>query len=70
MPGCLVATFRALVEENIKSNVEKIVCLQGHQENVRVIFGIFISRNRIFGHFVFVEAVFQDLCLWIWIFGI
>jgi Tfp pilus assembly protein PilP len=41
-----------------------------HQENMRVIFGVFVSGNRIFERFVFVKAVFQDLCLWIQIFGI
>ena len=34
-----------------------------NQENVRVIFGIFISGNRIFERFVFVKGVFQELCL-------
>jgi hypothetical protein len=36
-----------------------------HQENIRVVFGVFVSGNRIFERFVFVKAVFEDLCLWI-----
>jgi hypothetical protein len=36
-----------------------------NQENIRVIFGVFVSGNCFFECFVFVKAVFQDLCLWI-----
>ena len=41
-----------------------------HQENGRVTFGVFIFGNRIFGDYVFVIKVFQDLCLWMLIFDI
>ena len=36
-----------------------------HQENMRVIFDVFVSGNHIFEHYVFVMKVFQGLCLWI-----
>ena len=41
-----------------------------HQENIRVIFDIFVSGNHIFEHYVFVMKVFQGLCLWIQIFDL
>jgi len=41
-----------------------------HQENVRVIFGVFVSGNHISERYVFAKEVFQGLCLWVWIFNI
>ena len=41
-----------------------------HQENVRVIFGIFVSGNGIFECYVFVKDIFRGLCLWVRIFDI
>ena len=45
------------------------VCIT-HQENMRVIFDVFVSGNHIFEHYVFVMKVFQDLCLWIQVFNV
>ena len=36
-----------------------------HQENIRVIFGVFISGNDISESYVFAAGVFQGLCLWV-----
>ena len=41
-----------------------------HQENMRVIFDVFVSGNHIFEHYVFVMKVFQGLCLWIQVFDV
>jgi len=41
-----------------------------HQENVRVIFGVFVSGNHISERYVFAKEVFQGLCLWVRIFNI
>jgi hypothetical protein len=41
-----------------------------HQENVRVVFGIFVSGNDISERYVFTKEVFQGLRLWVQIFTI
>ena len=41
-----------------------------HQENVRVIFSVFVSGNNISESYIFVTEVFQGLCLWMRIFDI
>jgi hypothetical protein len=37
---------------------------------MRVIFSVFVSRNGISEHYVFVKEVFRGLCLWVRIFDI
>ena len=41
----------------------EVLVICHHQENVRVIFGVFVSGNQVFEVYVFVSEVFQDLCL-------
>ena len=41
-----------------------------HQENMRVVFRVFVSGNDISESYVFVTDVFQHLCLWMQIFHI
>ena len=41
-----------------------------HQENSRVIFGVFVSGNNISGRYVFVSEVFPGFCLCTLVFNI
>ncbi|EDR02653.1 uncharacterized protein LACBIDRAFT_332149 [Laccaria bicolor S238N-H82] len=53
-----------------KTRADPTLWVIAYQENVRVIFGVFVSGNHIFEHYVFAKEVFRGLCLWVQFFDI
>jgi len=70
MPGKVIQALERVETENPLPLTDKIGRGINHQENMRVIFGVFVSGNHISERYVFAKEVFQGLCLWVRIFNI